>query len=104
VIGADEREVWEYVPSHFKAVVHLRPKLSCHACEKITQPAMPSLPIERGLPGPGLLVHVRVSKYCDHLPLHRQSAIYAREGVDIDRSTMADWVGRMTIYLHRSRM
>jgi transposase len=55
---------------------------------------MPSLPIERGRPGPGLLAHVLVSKYCDHLPLNRQSDIYAREGVELDRSTLADWVGR----------
>ena len=100
VIGTDEREVLEYVPSHFKAVVHVRPKLSCRACETITQPAMPSLPIERGLPGPGLLAHVLVSKYCDHLPLYRQAAIYARDGVEIDRSTMADWVGRMAFLLN----
>ena len=60
---------------------------------------MPSLPIERGLPGPGLLAHVLVSKYCDHLPLYRQAAIYARDGVEIDRSTMADWVGRMAFLL-----
>lgn len=99
VIGTDEREMLEYVPSHFKVIVHARPKVSCRACEKIRQSAMPALPIERGLPGPGLLAHVLVSKYCDHLPLHRQSAIYAREGVDISRSTMADWAGRMSVTL-----
>ena len=54
---------------------------------------MPSLPIERGRPGPGLIAHVVVSKYCDHTPLHRQSVIYAREGVELDRATLADWVG-----------
>jgi transposase len=94
-IGTDEREVLEYVPSHFKVIVHARPKVSCRDCETITQPSLPSLPIERGIPGPGLLAHVAVAKYGDHLPLHRQSVIYAREGVDIERSTMADWVGRM---------
>jgi transposase len=99
MIGADEREVLEYVRSHFKAIVHVRPKWSCRACETITQPPMPSLPIERGLPGPGLLAHVIISKYCDHLPLYRQSGIYARSGVDIDRSTMADWVGSMAFLL-----
>jgi transposase len=99
VIGTDERELLEYVPSHFKAVVHARPKVSCRACETITQAPMPSLPIERGLPGPGLLAHVLVSKYCDHLPLHRQSGIYARAGVEIDRSTMAEWVGQMAFLL-----
>ncbi len=93
-ISDDEREVLEYVPSHFKVIVHVRPKLSCRDCEAITQPPMPSLPIERGRPGQGLIAHVLVSKYCDHLPLNRQSGIYAREGVDLDRSTLADWVGR----------
>jgi len=93
-IGDDEREVLEYVPSHFKVVVHQRPKLSCRDCETITQPPMPSLPIERGRPGSGLIAHVAVSKYCDHLPLNRQSDIFAREGVELDRSTLADWVGR----------
>jgi transposase len=99
LIGTDEREILEYVPSHFKAVVHARPKMSCRDCETITQPPMPSLPIERGLPGPGLLAHVLVSKYCDHLPLYRQSEIYARDGVEIDRSTMAEWVGHMALLL-----
>lgn len=98
-IGVDEREVLEYVPSHFKAVRHVRPKMSCRACETIMQAPMPSLPIERGLPGPGLLAHVLVSKFCDHLPLYRQSEIYARDGVDIDRSTMAEWVGKMAFLL-----
>jgi transposase len=92
-IGADEREILEYVPSHFKVVVHVRPKLSCRQCETITQPPLPSLPIERGRPGPALLAHVLVAKYVDHSPLHRQSTIYARAGVELDRSTLADWVG-----------
>lgn len=93
-IDDDEREVLEYVPSHFKVIVHQRPKMSCRDCETITQPPMPSLPIERGRPGPGLIAHVAVSKYCDHLPLHRQSEIYAREDVELERSTLADWIGR----------
>jgi transposase len=91
MIGTNEREVLEYVPSHFKVIVHARPKMSCRDCETITQPPMPELPIERGRPGPALLAHVLVAKYCDHLPLHRQSAIYAREGVELDRSTLCDW-------------
>lgn len=99
VIGTDAREVLEYVPSQFKVIVHERPKVSCRDCETITQAPMPDLPIERGLPGPGLLAHVLVSKYCDHLPLHRQGDIYARAGVSIERSTMADWVGRMAFLL-----
>jgi transposase len=94
-IDDDRREVLEYVPSHFKVVVHVRPKLSCRDCEAITQPPMPALPIERGRPGAGLVAHVIISKYCDHNPLNRQSDIYARQGVDLDRSTMAGWVGKM---------
>jgi transposase len=98
-IGADEREMLEYVASHFKRVAHVRPKMSCRACETIVQAPMPTLPIEKGRPGPALLAHVIVSKYCDHLPLHRQSGIYAREGVTIDRSVMAGWVGHMAALL-----
>src|SRR5438128_3744869 len=65
-------------------------------CESMVQSPMPSLPIERGLPGAGLLAHILVSKYCDHQPLYRQSGIYAREGVDLDRAIMAAWVGKVT--------
>ncbi len=92
-LGEDVTELLEYVPASFKVVRHVRPKFSCRQCEAITQAPMPSLPIERGRPGPGLLAHVLVSKYADHLPLYRQSEIYAREGVEIERSTLADWVG-----------
>jgi transposase len=98
-IGTDERELLEYVPSHFKVIVHVRPKMSCRACETIVQPPLPSLPIERGRPGPALLAHVLVSKYCDHAPLYRQSGIYARAGVELDRSTLADWVGQSAALL-----
>src|SRR6202522_819131 len=94
-IGADERMVLEYVPSHFKRVLHVRPKMSCRACETVVQAPMPTLPIEKGRPGPALLAHVLVSKYCDHLPLYRQAYIYARSGVEIDRSVMAGWGGHM---------
>src|SRR3954447_27042546 len=98
-IGQDEREVLEYVPSSFKVIQHVRPKLSCRSCETIVQAPMPSLPIERGRPGPSLIAHVLVSKYCDHSPLHRQSVIYAREGVELDRATLADWVGQAEFLL-----
>ena len=98
-IGTDERELLEYVPSHFKVIVHVRPKMSCRDCEAIAQPPMPSLPIEKGMPGSGLLAHVLIAKYDDHLPLYRQSEIYAREGVKLDRSTLASWVGRMAFHL-----
>lgn len=89
----------EYLPSLFKRVVRLRPTMSCRACETIVQVPMPSLPIERGRPGPSLLAHVLISKYYDHLPLHRQSDIYAREGIDLDRLTLAGWLGAMVVLL-----
>jgi transposase len=83
----------EYVPARFKVIRQVRPKLACACCERIVQAEAPSRPIARGVAGPGLLAHVLVSKYCDHLPLYRQSEIYAREGVELERSTLADWVG-----------
>ena len=98
-LGEDVAEMLEYVPSHFKVIRHVRPKRSCPACQKIVQAQAPSRPIARGLAGPGLLAHVLVSKYCDHLPLYRQSQIYAREGIDLERSTLADWVGSASALL-----
>jgi len=92
-LGEDVSEVLEYVPARFKVIRHVRPKLSCTRCDVIVQAEAASRPIERGLAGPGLLAHVLVSKYCDHLPLYRQAEIYAREGVELKRSTLADWVG-----------
>ena len=98
-LGEDVREELEYVPGRFIVNRHVRPKLSCRDCGHIAQAPMPSLPIVHGKPGPGLLAHVLVSKYCDHLPLYRQAQIYEREGVEINRSTMADWVGRSAALL-----
>jgi transposase len=92
-LGEDVSEILEYVPAQFKVIRQIRPKLACACCERIVQAAAPSRAIERGIAGPGLLAHVLVSKYCDHLPLYRQSEIYAREGVELERSTLADWVG-----------
>ena len=92
-LGEDVSEMLEYVPARFKVIRQVRPKLACACCERIVQAEAPSRPIERGVAGPGLLAHVLVSKYCDHLPLYRQSEIYAREGVELERSTLADWVG-----------
>jgi transposase len=82
-------ETLEYVPVRFRTV---RPKLSCAGCSQIVQAPVPSRPIDRGLAEPGLLAHVLVATYADYLPLYRQSEIYAREGVEVDRSTRADWV------------
>jgi transposase len=92
-LGEDTAEMLEYVRACFKVIRHVRPKLSCDACDRIVQAPAPSRLIDRGLAGPGLLAHVLVSKYADHTPLYRQSEIYAREGVDLDRSTLAGWVG-----------
>jgi transposase len=93
-LGEDISEILEYEPAHFKVIRHVRPKFSCANCLTIVQAPTPSRPIARGMAGPGLLAHVLVSKYCDHLPLYRQSEIYARVGIDLDRSTLADWVGQ----------
>jgi transposase len=92
-LGEDVSEMLEYVPASFFVVRHVRPKLSCTKCDHIVQATAPTRPIERGVAGPGLLAHVLVSKYADHLPLYRQSEIYARHGVELERSTLADWVG-----------
>ncbi|HEX8924740.1 MAG TPA: IS66 family transposase, partial [Terriglobales bacterium] len=91
--GEDVSEVLDYVPQSFRVVRHVRTKYSCKRCERVVEAAAPSRPIERGLPGAGLLAHVLVSKYCEHQPLYRQSEIYARQGVELDRSTLAGWVG-----------
>src|SRR5580692_12027950 len=98
-LGEDVSEMLEYIPASFKVIRHVRPKMCCTRCDAIVQAPAPSRPIDRGLPGPGLLAHVLVSKYADHLPLYRQSEIYAREGVDLDRSTLADWVGSASALL-----
>jgi transposase len=92
-LGEDVSEMLEYVPASFFVVRHVRPKLSCTKCDHIVQAAAPSRPIERGVAGAGLLAHVLVAKYADHLPLYRQSEIYARQGIELERSTLADWVG-----------
>ena len=92
-LGEDVSEMLEYVPAQFQSDPACAAEAGCASCERIVQAQAPSRPIERGLAGPGLLAHVLVSKYCDHLPLYRQAEIYAREGVELERSTLADWVG-----------
>ena len=91
--GEDVTETLERVPARWKVVQHVREKMTCRACEQITQPPAPSHPIARGRAGPVLLAEVLFGKYGAHLPLNRQSQIFAREGVELDVSTMADWVG-----------
>jgi transposase len=98
-LGEDVSEQLEYIPASFRVIRHVRPKLACSCCDAIVQAPAPSRPIERGIPGPGLLAHVMVAKYADHLPLYRQSVIYAREGVDLDRALLASWVGAASALL-----
>ena len=98
-LGEDVTEELEYVPGHFVVKRIVRPRMTCTCCEAFAQAELPSRPITRGRPGPGLLAHVLVGKYCDHLPLYRQSEIYARNKVDLHRSTLTDWVGRSTALL-----
>lgn len=98
-LGEDVAEVLEFVPEHFKVIRHVRPKLACSACDTIVQAPAASRPIANGVAGPGLLAHVLTAKYCDHLPLYRQSGIYARSGVELERSTLADWVGQCSALL-----
>jgi len=98
-LGEEVSEVLDYVPASFRVIRHVRPKLACSRCDTIVQAAAASRPIARGMAGAGLLAHVLVAKYGDHLPLYRQSAIYAREGVDLERSTLADWVGQCSALL-----
>ena len=93
-LGEDVTEELEYIPGRFVVNRIVRPRMACACCEQITQAALPSRPIERGRPGPGLLAHVLVNKYADHLPLYRQSQIFGRDGIELDRSTLADWVGQ----------
>ncbi len=97
--GTGISEVLDYVPASFRVVRHVQPRFVCKGCDTEVIGSMPSLPIERGKPGPGLVAHVLSAKYCDHLPLYRQSEIYAREGVELARSTMADWVGKASILM-----
>jgi len=91
-LGEDVSEILERVPARCYVIRQVRVKLACGSCDKIVQTKAPSRPIERGMAGPGLLAHVLVSKYADHLPLYRQAEIFEREGVELDRATLADWV------------
>lgn len=94
-IGEDVSERLDIVPAQFRVLVVRRPKYACRACSGtvVQAPAPPRL-VEGGLPTEALVAHAIVAKYADHLPLYRQAQIYARQGLDLDRSTLADWVGR----------
>ena len=93
-LGEDICEVLDFVPGYFQVMRHVRPKLSCRQCARVVQAPAPSRPIERGLAGVGLLAQVIVAKYADHTPLYRQQGIYRRAGVELERATLAQWVGQ----------
>jgi transposase len=99
-IGEDTSERLDIVPAQFRVLVVRRPKYGCRACENVVvqAPAPPRL-IEGGLPTEATVAQVLVAKYADHLPLYRQAQIYARQGIELDRSTLADWVGRAAFLL-----
>jgi transposase len=89
----DITEKLDYTPGTFTVERHVRPILACPRCETISQAPMPAYVIDKGMATPGLMAHVLVAKYADHLPLHRQEGIFARAGLRIARSTLAEWVG-----------
>lgn len=100
VIGEDVSEQLDYVPAQFKVRVIRRPRYGCRACEGApVQAPAPARPIDGGLPSEGLIAHVLVSKYLDHLPLYRQAQIYTRQGIALDRSSLTNWTGRAAWWL-----
>ncbi|HEY4366902.1 MAG TPA: IS66 family transposase [Steroidobacteraceae bacterium] len=98
-LGEDVSEMLDFVPGYFQVIQHVRPKLSCAHCSNVIQLPAPARPIERALPTAGLLAQVIVSKYADHCPLYRQQGIYRRAGVELDRATLAAWVGAASALL-----
>lgn len=93
MLGEDISEQLELMPARLHVIRHRRVKLACTGCDRIIQAPALSRPIDRGIPGPGLLANVLVSKFCDHQPLYRQCARWEREGIDLPESTLGDWVG-----------
>jgi len=98
-LGEDITETLEVIPRQWKVIQTVREKFTCRACEAITQPPAPFHPIARGRAGPELLAMILEAKFGQHLPLNRQSESYAREGIELDVSTLADWVGACTATL-----
>jgi len=94
-VGESVTEVLAYVPARFEVIRHVRPACSCRTCEAMVQMPMPELPIPRGMLDASFLAHIAVAKFCDHIPLYRQSEIYARSGLDIDRSYLAEQLGHV---------
>ena len=99
-IGEDRTERLDIVPAQFRVIVTVRPKYACRSCEEgVTQAPAPAHLIPGGLPTEGMLAHVLVSKFADHLPLYRLSRIFARSGIELHRSTLAEWVGKASFHL-----
>ncbi|WP_245155806.1 IS66 family transposase, partial [Paracoccus ravus] len=99
-IGEDVSERLDIVPAQFRVIVTRRPKYACRSCtDGVAQAPAPARLIPGGIPTEATVAHMLVSKYADHLPLYRQAQIYSRQGVDLDRSTLADWVGRAAFEL-----
>lgn len=94
LVGEDVTEILDFIAAKLKVVETARLKKSCRHCETLVQPEAPSRPVPRGMAGTGLLAHILVSKFDDHIPLYRQNEIFARQGVDIPRSTLIDWCGQ----------
>src|SRR6201996_4071463 len=100
MMGEDVAERLDIIPAQFRVLVVRRPKYACRACQEVVvQAPAPARLIEGGLPTEAMVTHVVISKYADHCPLYRQAQIYSRQGVDLDRSTLADWVGRAAFLL-----
>ncbi len=99
-IGEDVSERLDVIPAQFRVIVTRRPKYACRACtDGVVQAPAPARLIQAGLPTEATIAHVLVCKYADHLPLYRQAQIMSRQGIDLDRSTLADWVGRAAFEL-----
>jgi transposase len=94
-IGEEASEILEYMPASFKVIRYIRPRCVCTECEKMVQSYPANKTIAKGMAGPGLLAHILVQKYCNHLPFYRQSEMYDREDIDLSRSTMASWAGQI---------
>lgn len=103
LIGETTSEMLDHVPSELRVLRLRGPRYGCRACGAIHQVPAPERPITKGMATPGLLAHVLVSKYADHLPLYRQSQIFARQGVRLGRSTLASWVGGAAWWLEPMR-
>ena len=98
-IGEEITEQLDIIPARFFVRRHVRPKYCCRHCQSVPTAALPAQPIDKGIAAPGLIAHVAIGKYLDHLPLYRQESIFERMGVPIPRSTMAGWFGELEMLI-----